>query len=365
MANGKWACFAGAAAHNVAMPQGRTRVLVTGGTGFLGRFLVHRLLRDGADVRVLSRSRGKARRLFGDHVNVVRGDIREPSSLRAACRDVEALYHVAGVYRFGPGNAHRLLRGNLQGTRNVLQAAWNAGVSKVLHVSTASILKAPAGSPRAEIIEDDLIDGPPLLSHYRRSKWLAERCALDWAARGLPVVIASPSCPIGAEDERPTPTGRMILDFLRGNFRFASRTGLNFIAVEDVADGMVAAAERGRAGHRYLLTGRNPWLTEFLQLVGDCARLPAPSRLLPPSLISLGGAIGEVAGRIHPRWGERLCWETAGHSREAQFFDARRTRDELEWEPVRSIENAVGEAVDYFSGRVGERCLAVSDALVS
>src|SRR5205085_2278665 len=118
-------------------------------------------------------------------------------------------------------------------------------------------------------------------------------------------------------------------------------------------------------GRRYLLSDRNLWLTDFLEMIGSYAQQPAPTRILPASLIVLGGVIGEIAGRLHPGLGERLCWETAAHAREAQFFNAERTWAELGWQPRRPLEQAAAEAVDYFSGRLAERCLTVSDALVS
>ena len=176
----------------------------------------------------------------------------------------------------------------------------------------------------------------------------AEKRALAWAERGLPVVIANPPCPIGAEDERPTPTGRMILDFLQQNFPALSRTGLNFISVRDLAEGLWATYEHGKIGERYLIGNRNLWLQEFIELLSFQTQLPAPKFTAPWPLIALAGIAGEIGGFFRKNNEGRICWETADYARRVQFLDLSKSRNELGWTPKIPIEKATTEAIYWF-----------------
>lgn len=320
------------------------QVLVTGGTGFIGRHVVRRLLERGDRVRLLTRRSNKARELFGDRAEVVEGDLRNASSVRQACRDAERIYHIGGVYSFGPYQRAELREVNTRGTETLLRAAWEGRVERVLHVSTAGVLVNHGGI----ITEEHFPERPPFGCHYKSSKWHAEKRALEWARRGLPVVIANPTCPIGAGDERPTPTGAMIRDFLRGKFPFYSRTGLNFINVEDLAGGLLAAADKGCAGHRYIFGQDNLWLGEFLTLLAATAKLPQPRVCLPLSFVAVMGAAGECADLVSRRTNGRLCVETAFQARRRQFFDSSKAREELGWQPSARLDAAVQEAVEWF-----------------
>lgn len=320
------------------------QVLVTGGTGFIGRHLVRRLLKDNISVRLLSRSRTKAESLFGRDVEIAEGDLVDTEKVRKACVGIDRIYHTGGIYLFGAGHRRDLMAANVGGTENILSAAWKENVSRVVHLSSAGILERKG----TLVSESDFPDHPAPGSHYKSSKWMAEQCALKWAERGLPVMIANPSCPIGAEDERPTPTGRMILDFIRRQFPFASHTGLNFIAVEDLADGIVAVGEKGRPGHRYLMGHHNLWLTDFLQLLSQLTGLNRPKVTVPWPVIAAAGLVGEAAGRVHPRWGNRVCWETAFFAKKIQFLDLTKSREELGWSPQTPVEVGARRAIDWF-----------------
>jgi len=325
-------------------------VLVTGGTGFIGRFVVRQLLRDGNRVRILCRSRSKAVQLFGDQVDIVVGNLLDTESVSRACADIHTVIHIGGAYCFGAAHRKHLMEVNVQGTRHLLIAASRRRVEKIVHVSSASLLQkqnAPAG-------ENDFVSQPAWCGHYKRSKWAAEICALQWARRGLPLSIASLSSPVGPEDETPTPTGRIILDFLQGRFPFLAHTGLNFIPVRDCADGILAVARNGANGSRYLITGRNLWLGEFLGIVSRFAKRPAPRWTVPWPLIALAGLTGEILGRFSGHLGQRICWETAYFARRSQFFNPAKTREELGWTPVESIESAVQQAVEWFCPDLAE-----------
>jgi dihydroflavonol-4-reductase len=319
--------------------------LITGGTGFIGRFVVRDLLRRGARVRLLCRDEAKARRLFGDQVATVAGDLMDPAASQRACRGVQTAIHLGGLYRFGRRHRARLEAANCRGAENILQAAWDQRVEKFVHVSSSGVLESANGL----VTEHDFPDAVTGGQHYRRSKWLGERAALEWAARGFPVAVASPAAPLGPEDEAPTPTGRMVLDFLRGRFPFATRTTLNIVHVEELAAGILAVAEHGRRGERYLLGHHDVTLIEFLRLLAACSGRGAPRLCLPWGVIAVAGAVGEAAG-----W-DRLCWETAVHARRRARYSSRKAADELGWRPCRPPHRTVREAVNWFSQPRSER----------
>jgi dihydroflavonol-4-reductase len=328
------------------------QTLITGATGFIGRALTRSLLARGEPVRVLARSRAKARALFGDHVEIVAGDLGDEDLLARACRGVEVVHHVAGSYRFGLRRRRELWRTNVEGTENLLRAAHDAGVERVVHLSSGGVLERRG---EALLTEDDFPAAAPRWSAYKNSKWQAERRALAWAARGLPVVIASTTCPIGRGDEAPTPTGRMIRDFLQRRFPFSCHTGLNFIGIDDLCDGLRQAAALGQQGERYLLSHENMWLKDFLLLLAEETDLPTPSVCLPGALVRVIGAAGEVADLLSPRSGgtARVCLETALQSGRRQFFSNAKAARELNWRPVQPIGEAVRDAVAWFRDEAG------------
>jgi dihydroflavonol-4-reductase len=337
-----------------------SQILITGATGFIGRRLTRDLVERGDRVRILARNRAKAHDLFSDHVEVVVGDVGDPASLETACRGIGTIYHIAGTYRFGLRHRRELWRTNVEGTENLLRSAAAAGVEKMVHLSSGGVLRksgvvdpvdpaCPTGPVSSLIDENDFPVEMPRFCSYKSSKWHAEGRVLAWARRGLPVVIASTTCPIGRGDETPTPTGQIIRDFLQRRFPFYCRTGLNFIGVGDLSRGLQLAAESGQVGERYLLSGENLWLKEFLDLLARQTGLPAPRTCLPNALIRLIGCGGEVFDFLNPRsTSARVCLETALQSERVQFFSNGRARDELGWKPAFSIQENIGEAVAWF-----------------
>lgn len=335
---------------------GFPEVLVTGGCGFIGRHLVRALRAEGRGVRVLVRDPARVETVFGgdEGVEAAAGDLRDAAAVRRAVAGVAEVFHVGGVYRFGLRQAAEMEAANVGGTEHVLAAAWAGGVGKVVHVSSAGLMDGCGAGPRGPLTENDFPDRPPRFAPYKASKWRAEMLALDYARRGLPLVVACPPCPVGAGDEGPTPTGRMTLDFLEGRFPFSARTGLNFIAVEDLAAGMVACARRGRTGERYLLGDRNIWLDDFLAILADLTGRPAPRWRLPWGVIAVAGVFGELAGSLHAPCAERVCLETALKARHAQFIDSTKARTELGWAPRRPLRDALADAVAWFRARQPE-----------
>jgi dihydroflavonol-4-reductase len=325
--------------------------LVTGGTGFIGRFVVRNLLHNSARVRLLCRDEDKARRLFGKQIETVSGNLLDSTSCQRACRDVQTVIHIGGSYRFGRRYRFVLEATNHRGSENILQAAADHRVTRFVHVSSASVLESRDGP----ITERDVPGHISRRQSYRRSKWLSECAALAWAQRGLPVVIVNPTAPLGPDDETPTPTGQMVLDFLQGRFPFSAHTTINILHVAELAEGILAAASRGRNGERYLLGHHDLSLAAFLRVLAQCTGQSAPHFRLPWGVIALAGACGEIAGA------SRVCWETAAHARKRAFVSCQKAADELGWRPTRPLELTVRESVTWFRQRVATPALTAND----
>jgi dihydroflavonol-4-reductase len=252
--------------------------LVTGGSGFVGRAVVVELLAAGRPVRVLARN-PKHPALEGLQVEVAPGDLRDPDSLKAALEGCSRLFHVAADYRLWVPDPAAMYAVNVDGTKNLLAAAQVAGVERVVYTSTVGALGNPGdGTPGTEATPVSLHD---MVGHYKRSKFLAEQAALEFAAAGLPLVVVNPSTPVGPWDWRPTPTGQMIVDFLKGRMPAYLETGLNIIHVQDVARGHLLAEAKGQVGEKYILGHENLSLSRIFQLLAEISGQPAPKVRLP------------------------------------------------------------------------------------
>jgi dihydroflavonol-4-reductase len=227
---------------------------------------------------------------------LVEGDMRDKASLARALSGVQRVFHVAADYRLWSRRTEEIYESNVAGTRNLLEAARNAGVERFVYTSTVATIAVPrSGSLPNEETQARLEE---MIGHYKRSKFLAEQEALRAAAGGLPVVIVNPTAPIGPADWKPTPTGRIIVDFLRGRMPAYVDTGLNFVAVEDVAAGHVLAAERGRVGQRYILGGRNMTLKGFLDALAAITGKAAPRMRLPHAVALAAAHADELVSRM-------------------------------------------------------------------
>jgi dihydroflavonol-4-reductase len=253
--------------------------LVTGGTGFVGSHVVRALLAKGRSVRCLVRAGSRRDNLDGLPVEIAVGDLTDPASLARALSGVHALYHVAADYRLWAKDPQELYRANAGGTESILAAAAAAGVAKVVYTSSVAALGLnDDGTPGDETTP---VARARIIGHYKKSKYDAEQVAVAWAAKGLPVVIVNPSTPIGERDIKPTPTGKLIVDFLNRKLPAYVDTGLNLVDVHDVAAGHLAAAEKGRAGERYILGNRDMTLKEILETLARLTGMPAPKVRLP------------------------------------------------------------------------------------
>ena len=322
-------------------------VLVTGGTGFVGANLVRELLADGHTVRVLARRGGDRRALEGCRVEIVEGDLLEDESVRAAVAGARRVYHVAADYRLWAPDSAVLYRANVDGTRAVLAAAAEAGAERIIYTSTVGAVGIPKdGSPGDERTPVSLAD---MVGAYKASKFLAERVADEWAARGAPVITVNPSAPVGPWDVKPTPTGQMIVDFLKGKMVASLDTGLNLVHVRDVARGHILAGDRGRVGQRYILGHRNLPLLEIFRVLATLTGIPAP-RFRVPYAVAWLTAVG-MEGLARLRGGAPQVPLTAVRmARKRMYFSAAKAVTELGL-PQTPVEQALRDAVDWFVER--------------
>ncbi len=320
--------------------------LVTGGTGFVGAAVVRALLAEGQAVRALVRPASDLRNLAGLDVEMTRGDLHDNESLRQALKGCRRLYHVAAVYSLWEPDPRVLYRVNVDGTRNLLEAAMEEGIELVVYTSTVGALGHREDGTPAD--EQTPVTLDQMIGHYKRSKFLAEREACEAVRRGLPVVIVNPSTPVGPWDIKPTPTGQVIVDYLNKRMPAYINTGLNLIDVADVARGHLLAAERGQIGERYILGHRNLTLKEIFGMLELITKIPSPRVRLPYRLIlPLAYANQWLSNRITKR-PPRVPLEGVKMARRQMFFDASKAVRELDL-PQSPIEPALERAVHWFT----------------
>ena len=320
------------------------KVLVTGGTGFVGHHVARRLVRESYDVRVLARPASPVALLQEIPVEIVRGDLTDPASLRAAVQGCSAVFHVAADYRLWARRPEELYRSNVEGTEQILQAARDGGVEKVVYTSTVGTLDfSRNGKPATE---DDSADPATLSGPYKKSKYLAEQVALRFAREGYPVVIVNPSAPVGEGDRKPTETGKMILDFLNRKMPAYIDTGLNLVDVHDVAEGHLAALRRGQPGERYVLGGRNMSLREILETLATIAHLPAPKIQMPYGVALCAGVVDSWVSRLLGRT-PRIPLEGVKMARHKMYVSSAKAERDLGYHPG-PVEPALERAVRWF-----------------
>jgi len=327
--------------------------LITGANGFIGSHLTRFLAEQGEQVRALVRPHSNLRSLDGLPVDFAYADLRDAHSLSPALRGVERVYHVAADYRLWAENPREIYESNVSGTRNLLAAARQAGVDRIIYTSSVGTLVPPR--PRELPDEQTSLRLKDMIGHYKRSKFLAEQEAREAAGQGLPVVIVNPTTPIGPGDWKPTPTGRIILDFLNGQIPAYVDTGLNFVAVEDVAKGHWLAAERGQIGARYILGDCNMTLKQMLEMLSAVSGRPVPRLRLPHVVPFLASLVDSLASRLlgrHPR----IPLEGVRLARHKMFVDSSKARRELGFQPG-PMEAALERAIYWYSenGYVKER----------
>ncbi|HEY3884882.1 MAG TPA: hopanoid-associated sugar epimerase [Vicinamibacterales bacterium] len=317
---------------------------VTGATGFVGSHVARMLVARGDSVRVLVRPESDRRALRDLPVTPVVGDLRDRASLDALVRGARHVFHVAADYRLWARHPQELFAANVDGTAHLLDACRPAAVERLVYTSTVSTIAVPREGALPTEATEARID--EMIGAYKRSKFLAEQLARDAARAGLPVVIVNPTTPVGPGDWKPTPTGRMVLDFIRGKMPAYIETGLNVIAVEDVARGHLLAAERGAAGERYLLGGRNIGLQDLWRILARITGRRAPSIRIPwaaAAAIAVGSeAIARVRG-AEPR----VPLDAVRIARHAMYVDTTKAARDLGF-TAGSVEAALARAVAWF-----------------
>jgi dihydroflavonol-4-reductase len=255
--------------------------LVTGASGFLGSHVARQLVARGEEVRVLMRPSSTNRAIADLSLEYVTGDLRDPASLDRAMKGAKRVFHVAADYRLSAKRKRDIYDSNVGGTKNVLEAAKRAGVEQLIYTSTVATIAVDRPQLPNEFTDAKLEE---MIGHYKRSKWMAEQEARNATKAGLPLIIVMPTTPVGPWDWKPTPTGKIILDFLNGKMPGYVETGLNFVGVEDCAAGHLLAAEKGKAGERYLLGGENLTLKGMLDILSKITGLRAPRMKIPHGL---------------------------------------------------------------------------------
>ncbi|MGA7260627.1 MAG: hopanoid-associated sugar epimerase [Stellaceae bacterium] len=326
------------------MPPPPDLSLVTGATGFVGSAVVRALLARGHRVRVLARPNSDRRNLAGLAVEIAEGAMEDPRSLTRAVAGCRYVYHVAADYRIWVPDPAPMFRANVDGTRDLLAAALEAGAERVVYTSSVATLGLVAGGSADEETPSRLDD---MIGPYKRSKFAAEEVARGLAReRGLPVVIVNPSTPVGPGDIKPTPTGRLIVEAARGHMPAFVDTGLNIVHVDDVAEGHLAAAEKGRIGERYILGGENLTLAEILAGVAQAVGRRPPWLRVPHSVLFPVAIGAELAARVSGR-DPFVTLDGVRMSRKKMYFSSEKASRELGYTP-RPVREAIADAVSWF-----------------
>jgi dihydroflavonol-4-reductase len=321
------------------------KALVTGATGFIGAAVTRCLLDHGVSVRVLVRRNSDGRNLAGLKVEQVYGDLLDRDTLTHALAGCRHLYHVAAHYALWAPDPQIFYDINVTGTRTLMEAAREAGVERIVYTSTIGAIGLPPGGGPGS--EDTPVSLEQMTGHYKRSKYLAEQEVLKMAQEGLPVVIVNPSAPVGARDIKPTPTGQVIVDFMKGRMLAYIETGMNIVDVDDVAQGHLNAMDKGRVGERYILGNRNLSLDKVFRILSRLTGVAAPSLKLPRlSILPLAYANQWLADYITHR-PPRIPLEGVRMAKYVMHYNCSKAIRELGL-PQTPVEVALEKAVRWF-----------------
>jgi dihydroflavonol-4-reductase len=317
--------------------------LVTGAAGFLGSHVARQLVARGETVRVLMRPSSSNRAISDLSLEYVTGDLRDVTSLDRAMQGVDRVFHVAADYRLWSRKSREIYDSNVGGTKNLLDAAKRARLKQLIYTSTVATIAVDRPELPNEFTDSKLQE---MVGHYKRSKWMAEQEVLSAAKTGLPVIIAMPTTPVGPWDWKPTPTGKIILDFLNGKMPGYVETGLNFVGVEDCAAGHLLVSEKGKIGERYLLGAENLTLKELLDTLADVTGLTAPKWKIPHG-VALGVAYIETAFSRLVGKEPQIPVEGVKIAQHRMFVDCARSQKELGFVPG-AVKDALVRAVRWY-----------------
>ncbi len=321
------------------------KVFLTGATGFVGSHVARAFAAQGADLRLLVRSSSRLDNLKDLNAETVVGDLRSMESLRSAVAGCEVVVHVAADYRLWVRNPEAMLDANVNGTRDLLRLAREAGVRRVVY--TSSVATMGFKSDGTIVDEQTPVTLDDMIGYYKRSKYLAEEEAIAAARSGQQVMILNPTSPIGTQDIKPTPTGQIVVDFLNRRFPAYMDTGLNLVDVREVAQAHVAAVEQGRPGERYILGGENLTLKQILDKMSAITGLPSPT-LKVPHAVAMGFAYFDefVTGRLRGKE-PRATVESVRMGKKMMFASSSRGERELGFKVV-PVYNALRSSIEWF-----------------
>jgi dihydroflavonol-4-reductase len=321
------------------------KVFVTGATGFVGSHVAQVLAEQGADLRLLVRSTSDPKNIQGLKADRVLGDLRDSATLEKLVAGCEVIFHVAADYRLWTRDPDQMYRSNVEGTRAVLNAARVNGVRRVVYTSSVATMGFTSTGALAD--EDSPVSLADMIGHYKRSKYMAEELAIRVGRDGLDVIVVNPTTPVGEQDVKPTPTGRIVVDFLKKKFPAYVDTGLNLVDVRECAKGHVAALEKGKSGDRYILGGENLTLKEILDKLGAITGLPSPKIRVPYAVALATGVVDElVTGHIFKRE-PRATIDAVRMGRKKMFVSSAKAERELGWQVV-PVDGALKRATDWF-----------------
>jgi dihydroflavonol-4-reductase len=321
------------------------KVFVTGATGFVGSHVARMLAGQGADLRLLVRSSSDLRNIQGLAADRVIGDLRDPVSIEKAMAGCDVVFHVAADYRLWVRDPEQMYQANVEGTRAVLAAAGKNKIRRVVYTSSVATMGFTSNGLGAD--EDSPVSLDGMIGPYKRSKFMAEQVAIEAGRSGMDVVVVNPSTPVGEQDIKPTPTGRIVVDFLKKKFPAYVDTGLNLVDVTECARGHVAALEKGRSGERYILGGENLTLKQILDKLAAITGLPSPRVRVPYALALATGVVDEVVtGRILGRE-PRATIDAVRMGRKKMFVSSAKAERELGWKVV-PVDGALRRAAEWF-----------------
>lgn len=331
------------------------KAFVTGATGFLGSHVARVLVEQGAELRLLVRPTSDLRNLEGLKADRVVGDLRDAASIEKALSGCDVVFHVAADYRLWVRDPGEMYRSNVEGTRSLLEAARKQGVRRVVYTSSVATMGFSSGSNHSSskdgrvADEESPVSLADMIGHYKRSKFMAEQVAVAAAKTGVDVVIVNPTTPIGERDIKPTPTGRIVVDFLKRKFPAYVETGLNLVDATECARGHVQALEKGRSGERYILGGENLTLKQILDRLAAISGLKSPTVKLPYLFAFATGVVDEmVTGRLLGRE-PRATIDAVRMGRKMMFVSSAKAERELGWRVV-AVDGALRRSVEWFRG---------------
>jgi dihydroflavonol-4-reductase len=321
------------------------KVFLTGATGFVGSHVAQALSDAGADLRLLVRPTSRRDNIAHLQADIALGDLRDGVSLRSAMYGCEYLFHVAADYRLWTPDPEEMYASNVAGTESLIRAAQEAGVKRIVYCSSVATMGFGNGGLITD--EETPVQLSDMIGHYKRSKFLAEQVAVDAAKRGVDIVIVNPSTPIGEQDIKPTPTGRIVVDFLKRKFPAYVDTGLNLVDVKDVARGHLLAVEKGRSGVRYIIGGENLTLKEVLDKLAAITGLPSPSVRVPHAVAMAFGVFDEFwTGHIRGKE-PRATIDAVRMERKKMWVSSSRAERELGYKPT-PVDDSLRRAAEWF-----------------